>query len=60
MFEARSDTDRWYIVHTPDGHLAHIERDGHQVAAFFTTEDEAKRYTRLLNQERYGPKEEGR
>ncbi|MET9290831.1 hypothetical protein [Streptomyces sp. NPDC003077] len=54
--ETRSESapGRYYIVHTPDGHLAHIEREGQQVAAFFDNKAAADAHTRRLNEEEYG------
>ncbi|MEI5099472.1 hypothetical protein RB200_13815 [Streptomyces sp. PmtG] len=55
MFEVRHHAERgWYVIHAPDGHLAHIERDGHQVAAFFDTKGEAEDCRRVLNAKHHG------
>ncbi|TSB20598.1 hypothetical protein OG422_14825 [Streptomyces sp. NBC_01525] len=54
MFEARSSKDgTWYIVHTPDGHLAHLSgADGRARAAInIATEAEAEAKADALNNE---------
>ncbi|MFF4606654.1 hypothetical protein ACFY12_28460 [Streptomyces sp. NPDC001339] len=56
MFEVRRDErdDRWYVVSTPDGHLAHIEgADGKMYGAFFDSEAEADKCANKLNIEAY-------
>ncbi|MFD9816933.1 hypothetical protein [Streptomyces sp. NPDC059080] len=54
MFEARGNKDgTWYIVHTPDGHLAHLTcPDGRTRAAVnIPTRDEAEAEADALNDE---------
>jgi hypothetical protein len=54
MFEARRNKDgTWYVVHTPDGHLAHLSHpDGTTRAAVnIPTEDEAAAAANALNDE---------
>ncbi|WP_438487136.1 hypothetical protein [Streptomyces sp. S186] len=56
MFETRHDEreNRWYVVSSPDGHLAHVEgEDGRMYGAFFDTEAEADKCTHKLNAEAY-------
>ncbi|MFD7551765.1 hypothetical protein ACFV0R_17765 [Streptomyces sp. NPDC059578] len=46
----------FYIVHGTSGHLAHIDRDGHQTAAIFEDRAEAEMCADALNvaeEERY-------
>ncbi|MGW1835932.1 hypothetical protein [Streptomyces sp. NPDC002067] len=54
MFEARGNKDgTWYIVHTPDGHLAHLSHpDGRTRAAVgIPTKTEAEAAADALNDE---------
>ncbi|MFD4830876.1 hypothetical protein ACFWPV_13635 [Streptomyces uncialis] len=49
MYEVRDHPEGgYYIVHELSGHLAHVQRDGHLVAAIFADWDEADQHRRDL------------
>jgi hypothetical protein len=51
IFETRysQQWQQWYVVSTPDGHLAHIQREDGRHAAFFSSEEEALDCEAALN-----------